>query len=176
MFRGCNTHRIPFVSNNNRGVLCGKPVSTVSLKACASTDYDSFFLNVINTISSFTFNNGRFTFYNSRYQSLFTALTTGVVTGRLTSGSYTATIPSINISFDNQRIVFDGCRGNDFTYNAKRSGSISFVKATGQNSCQVGYDSIFANTVASSSRFINNSQGFVLQDKYGNHRGTCLSN
>lgn len=176
LFRGCNTHRIPFTSNNNRGVLCGKPVSTKSVSTCSSTDVDSFFLNVINTISSFTFSNGRFTFYNNRYQSLFTAQTSGVVTGRLTSGTYTATIPSINISFDNQRIIFDGCKGNEFTYNAKKSGFINFIKGSGQNTCQLGYDSIFSNSVASSSRFIENSQGFVLQDNYGNQRATCFRN
>lgn len=70
IFRGCNTHRLPY-TYKNADMFFGKPIS--SNNKCQNDSNDDFFLNLIPQIFTFKREGNRCTFFNSRLQSLFSA-------------------------------------------------------------------------------------------------------
>lgn len=101
IFRGCNVYRVPCTYKNSN-IFFGNPVTT-NRQCTSSSNFDDYFLKLIPQINTFKFENNSFTFFNSRYQSIFSAnlnsasnFKTDLAPG-LHSGSYSAFIPSVDV-------------------------------------------------------------------------------
>lgn len=173
VFKGCNTHRIPCVYKN-ANILFGNPISTTN-NNCDS-NVDSFFLGIIPQISTFKKENNIFTFFSSLTNHLFSAnletkKKSEVIPG-LSTGSYQASLPNVDVEFDDNNFVFSDCNRNSFGYKAKNTGSILF---NGSNqSCGIKNYDVFSNAVKNSIKYRNIDGGFVLEDKNGKEQGRCL--
>lgn len=102
VFKGCNTYRVPCAYKNSN-IFFGSPIA--ANKKC-SNSIDEYFLKMIASVSTFRFQNNIFTFYNNKLQSLFSSglnlqntRNSNSIPG-LYSGSYSATLPSIDVQFD----------------------------------------------------------------------------
>lgn len=84
----------------------------------------------------------------------------------LSTGSYKATLPNVDVEFDDNNFVFSDCNKNSFGYKAKNTGSIQFNGS--KQSCGIQNYNVFSNAVQNSNQYRNIDGGFVLADQNGN--------
>ncbi len=168
VFKGKCQHRVP-CTYKNTNIFFGNPISSSN---CPGIKDDRYFLNMIPQILTYQRQNNQFTFFNSRLQSLFNAggvfaptKNVEVIPG-LSSGSYEANFPAVDVEFDDKNIFFNRCKKSGLAYKASSQGVFNF--SGDARPCSNDYFDSFKNAFEGANKYIQSDNGFILQDDSGN--------
>jgi len=128
-----------------------------ALRACLVKGYDSEYVAIFLSVTSFTLNgNSLILFSNGRNVASSTTVPTSPSVSLV--GSYSASfqnLPEITITIDESRISFKGCNSNSLPYQALANGKFS-ITGPGISTliaCSVDYDSKYVAALQSVTGF-----------------------
>ena len=162
IYKGCNTHRIPCVFQNNN-ILFGQPISTNN--PCPNNP-DKIFLSLIPRVSRFNRQNNDVIFFDPSSQPVFRASTVvkkPELAAGISSGSYATEQNPADVNFDDNNFYFTDCSNNGFGYNAKNTGDFSVTAQGNPQTCNnfQNFD-IYSSAVNGVTKYRNIENGFVL--------------